>query len=94
MTEKKVSAGLLCPSSQPQPGARIFGMVRKTSGGDRIGYFTEALPATSEALALPAPALPTEAFRLAAPCAEHKCRTSSAPIANSAIASRGCSTPW
>jgi hypothetical protein len=73
MTEKKVSAGLLCPSSQPQPGARIFGMVRKTSGGDRIGYFTEALPATSEALALPAPASPTEAFRLAAPCAEHKC---------------------
>ena len=48
-------------------------MVRKTEAGDRIGYFTEALPATPEALALPAPALPTEVFRIAAPCAEHRC---------------------
>lgn len=73
MSEKKDSDGLLCPSAQPQSDARIFGMVRKTPDGDRIGYFTEALPATPEALALPAPALPAEAFRLSAPCVEHRC---------------------
>jgi hypothetical protein len=70
---EKAPSELLCPSSQPQPGARIFGMKRATPDGDRIGYFTEAIPATPEALALPAPALPTEAFRLAAPCAERRC---------------------
>ena len=71
--EKKATSELLCPSSQPQPGARIFGMKRATPGGDRIGYFSEAIPATPDALALPAPALPTEVFRLAAPCAERRC---------------------
>lgn len=73
MRDKTPPVGLLCPSSQPQAGAQVFGMVRKTPDGDRIGYFTEAIPATAENLALPAPALPTEAFRLAAPCAEHRC---------------------
>jgi hypothetical protein len=72
MTEKPAGA-LMCPSSQPHPGARIFGMKRSTPDGDRIGYFEAALPATPEILALPAPALPTESFRLAAPCAEHGC---------------------
>ena len=64
---------LLCPSAQPQVDARIFGMKRETADGDRIGYFSAVIPATAAALALPAPALPTEAFRLAAPCAEHGC---------------------
>ena len=72
MTEKPAGE-LTCPSSQPQPGARIFGMKRATPDGDRIGYFDAALPASAETLALPAPALPTEAFRLAAPCAGHGC---------------------
>jgi hypothetical protein len=72
MKEKK-PANLLCPSSQPQPDAEIFGMARKTPEGDRIGYFTEAIPATPENMALNAPALPTEVFRLAAPCVEHRC---------------------
>ena len=71
--ETKATGELLCPSSQPQLGARIFGMKRATPDGDRIGYFTEAIPATPEVLALPAPALPTEVFRLAAPCVEHRC---------------------
>jgi hypothetical protein len=73
MGARKQGRALLCPSSQPQRDARIFGMVRQTPDGDRIGYFTEAIPATPENLALPAPALPTEAFRLAAPCAERRC---------------------
>jgi hypothetical protein len=73
MTTNKGSAELLCPSSQPHTEARVFGVVRKTPDGDRIGYLTEAVPATQDVLALPAPALPTEVFRLAAPCVEHRC---------------------
>ena len=69
----KQAGELLCPSSQPQPGARIFGMKRDTPDGDRIGYFESAIAASPETLALTAPALPTEAFRLAAPCAEKSC---------------------
>jgi hypothetical protein len=38
-----------------------------------LHYLDETLPATPDVLALAAPLKPTEVFRLAATCAEHKC---------------------
>ena len=38
-----------------------------------LQYLDQPLPATPEVLALAAPLKPTEVFRLAATCAEHKC---------------------
>jgi hypothetical protein len=38
-----------------------------------LQYMSEHVPATEEVLAMAAPLKPTEVFRLAATCAEHKC---------------------
>jgi len=38
-----------------------------------LQYMNEHVPATEEVLAMAAPLKPTEVFRLAATCAEHKC---------------------
>jgi hypothetical protein len=38
-----------------------------------LQYLNQHLPATPEVLAMAAPLKPTEVFRLAATCAEHKC---------------------
>jgi len=63
----------LCPSAQPgMDNCRILGVVQQLPT-PRIVYLNEILPATDKILAMSAPLKPTEVFRLAATCAEHKC---------------------
>jgi len=52
---------------------RILGLVRFEGAAPKLEYLNELVPATPEVLALSAPLKPTEVFRLAATCAEHKC---------------------
>ncbi len=64
----------LCPSSQPgMDGCRVLGVVGRDGPTPMLQYLERPLPATPEILALAAPLKPTEVFRLAATCAEHKC---------------------
>ncbi|PPD02413.1 MAG: hypothetical protein CTY36_09275, partial [Methylocystis sp.] len=64
----------LCPSAQPgMDRAMVLGVVRQDGPSPVVQYLNERLPATPEVLALSAPLKPTEIFRLAATCAEHKC---------------------
>jgi hypothetical protein len=64
----------LCPSAQPGMDAcRVLGVVQRNGPGPMLQYLDETLPATPDVLALAAPLKPTEVFRLAATCAEHKC---------------------
>ena len=51
----------------------VLGVVQKDGPRPVVEYLNECLPATPEILALAAPLKPTEVFRLAATCAEHKC---------------------
>jgi len=64
----------LCPSAQPgMDRAMVLGVVQQ--GGPRpvVQYLNEQLPATPDILAMSAPLKPTDVFRLAATCAEHRC---------------------
>src|SRR5579863_4415926 len=64
----------LCPSAQPgMDNCRVLGVVQQDGPDPRIVYLNELLPATDAVLGLAAPLKPTEVFRLAATCAEHKC---------------------
>lgn len=64
----------LCPSAQPgMDRCRVLGLVQIKDSGTMLEYLNQPLPATPEVLALAAPLKPTEVFRLAATCAEHKC---------------------
>lgn len=64
----------LCPSSQPGMDAcRVLGVVQQDGPEPVLHYLNECLPATPDVLALSAPLKPTEVFRLAATCAEHRC---------------------
>lgn len=64
----------LCPSAQPgMDQCRILGVVEQDGPTPMLAYLNEHVPATPEALATAAPLKPTEVFRLAATCAEHKC---------------------
>jgi hypothetical protein len=54
-------------------GCRILGVVDRNGSTPMLQYLNEQLPATDEVLATSAPLKATEVFRLAAPCAEHKC---------------------
>lgn len=64
----------LCPSAQPgMENCRVLGVVQQEGPTSKIVYLNELLPASQEVLALAAPLKPTEVFRLAATCAEHKC---------------------
>lgn len=64
----------LCPSAQPgMERATILGVVQQDGPTPVVEYLNERLAATPEVLALAAPLKPTEVFRLAATCAEHKC---------------------
>ena len=74
-TPKREST-ILCPSvTSIGPEAQVFGVITGSAAeGFRVGYLTEALPATPELLAAAAPAKPTEVFRAAVPCAEGRCR--------------------
>ena len=51
----------------------ILGVVQHDGPRPVVGYLNARLPATPEVLATAAPLKPTEVFRLAATCAEHKC---------------------
>ena len=72
----KTAPTILCPSINPiGPDARVFGVFTASAAEElRVGYLTEALPATPELLAAAAPAKPTEVFRAAAPCVERGCK--------------------
>ncbi len=64
----------LCPSAQPgMEGCRILGVVQRDGPAPMLEYLNVLLPATKDVLALAAPLKPTEVFRLAATCAEHRC---------------------
>jgi len=64
----------LCPSAQPgMDNCRILGLVQPEGETTRLAYLNEHVPATPELLAMAAPVKPTEVFRLAATCAEHRC---------------------
>jgi len=64
----------LCPSAQPgMDRAMVLGVVQQDGPHPVVEYVNARIPATPEVLALAAPAKPTEVFRLAATCAEHKC---------------------
>lgn len=64
----------LCPSAQPgMDDCRVLGVVQQEGPTAKIVYLNELLPASQEVLALTAPLKPTEVFRLAATCAEHRC---------------------
>jgi hypothetical protein len=51
----------------------VFGVVNQDGPHAVVGYLNARLLATPEVLATSAPLKPTEVFRLAANCAEHKC---------------------
>ena len=64
----------LCPSSQPgMEHCRVLGVVQRDGPTPMLQYLDKHLPATQQVLAMVAPLKPTEVFRLAATCAEHKC---------------------
>ena len=64
----------LCPSAQPgMDQGRILGVVQRDGPTPMLEYLNEHVLATPEVLAMAAPLKPTEVFRLAATCAEHKC---------------------
>lgn len=64
----------LCPSAQPgMDECRVLGVVQQEGPRPMLQYLKELLPATPQVLAMAAPLKPTEVFRLAATCAEHKC---------------------
>ncbi|MFZ0481642.1 MAG: hypothetical protein WAL71_21055 [Terriglobales bacterium] len=64
----------LCPSAQPgMDRCRVLGVVRRDGSAPMLEYLNENLPASPEVLAMAAPLKPTDVFRLAATCAEHKC---------------------
>ena len=64
----------LCPSAQPgMEQCRVLGVVQRNGPAPMLQYLNQHLPATPEVLAMAAPLKPTEVFRLAATCAEHKC---------------------
>jgi hypothetical protein len=64
----------LCPSAQPgMDRCQVLGVVQREGPAPMLQYLKELLPATPQILAMAAPLKPTEVFRLAATCAEHKC---------------------
>jgi hypothetical protein len=72
----KTAPTILCPSATSiSPDAQVFGVLTgSATEGLRVGYLTEALPATPELLAAASPAKPTEVFRAAVPCSERACK--------------------
>src|SRR5262249_47393028 len=64
----------LCPSAQPgMDQCQVLGVVDHTGERPVVQYLDQHLTASPEVLALSAPLKPTEVFRLAATCAEHRC---------------------
>jgi len=52
---------------------RVLGVVQRDGPKPMLQYLNEPLPANPDVLALARPLKPTEVFRLAATCAEHRC---------------------
>jgi hypothetical protein len=68
------AGALLCPSARPDwEHSVIIGVVDARTPVTRVVPLTEPAPVSPDLLALAHPAQPTEVFRFAAPCAEHKC---------------------
>jgi hypothetical protein len=85
----------LCPSAQPgMDRAIVLGVVQRDGPGPILEYLNARLAATPEVLATAAPLKPTEVFRLAATCAEHKCPTLTAQIVDWLPGSRKCCLLW
>ena len=64
----------LCPSAQPgMDQCRVLGVVRRDGPAPMLEYLNQHVPASAEVLAMAAPLKPTDVFRLAATCEEHKC---------------------
>jgi len=75
MANAKTVVAPLCPSAQPEmTGATVFGLVQGTATEPRVAYLDRAVPLTPEILASAAPVLPTEVFRVGAPCAGGCCQ--------------------
>lgn len=69
------NASLCCPSAPPDwDGSRVLGIVGGTVEEPQVSYLSEAVPVTSELLALTRPVKPTEVFRFSAPCAGKACQ--------------------
>jgi hypothetical protein len=64
-----------CPSAQPDmSGARIFGVLSGSSGEPRVAYLKPGVRVPNGILAQLGTSLdPTEVFRFAAACEEHRC---------------------
>lgn len=75
VNNKMESSPILCPSAQPtERNSTVFGVVTRDQDRPRIGYLTKPQEVTEKLLALAEPALPTEIFRIAAPCATLACQ--------------------
>jgi hypothetical protein len=53
--------------------AMVLGVVQQDGPRPVVEYLNTRVPATPDVLAMASPLKPTEVFRLAATCAEHKC---------------------
>ena len=65
----------LCPSSRPELAECVlFGVAGGSVEAPRVIYLRQAHAVTDELLSLAGPATPPEVFRMAAPCAQHRCK--------------------
>jgi hypothetical protein len=64
----------LCPSANPNmPGSVVFAVVTRHDSCTDMGYLRHTIDPVQGTLPSVHPALPTEVFRFAAPCAGHQC---------------------
>jgi hypothetical protein len=67
-------SGLSCPSAQPDmPGAHVIGVISGTAEEPRIAYLKQSAQVPASALASLGDLAPTQVFRFAARCEEHRC---------------------
>ena len=67
-------AGFDCPSAQPDmAGARIFGVVSGCEEEPRVAYLKPGVRVPRSVLAKLGAIEPTQVFRIAAACEEHRC---------------------
>jgi hypothetical protein len=61
----------LCPSAQPESAdVEVFAVIGGTAQAPEVQYLDRTLPLTPTLQAMVAPLLPTEVYRLSAPCAQ------------------------
>jgi hypothetical protein len=64
----------ICPSAQPgMDNCRVLGVIDHDAPKPMLLYLNRPMAVTPSVLALAAPLKPTEVFRLAATCEEHRC---------------------